>query len=124
MARAKPVFTWPTLTLLALLVLPPTLAVHTFSPPLLRHLALAYAVTVNATTFVVYRHDKEAARGGRGWRVRETSLHLWALAGGWPGAFVAQRVLRHKTRSHGFLAVFWATVVGHELLCLRVLGLL
>lgn len=60
--------------------------------------------------FVVYTWDKSAARGGH-WRTSEQTLHLIALFGGWPGALVAQRVLRHKSSKASFLGVFWATVV-------------
>lgn len=35
----------------------------------------------------------------------------WGLAGGWPGALVAQELLRHKTRKREFRVVFRATVV-------------
>jgi uncharacterized membrane protein YsdA (DUF1294 family) len=37
-------------------------------------------------------------------------LHLLALAGGWPGALVAQNRLRHKSRKKPFRTIFWATV--------------
>ena len=40
----------------------------------------------------------------------EASLHVLALMGGWPGALLAQRVVRHKTRKQPFRTVFWATV--------------
>ena len=33
------------------------------------------------------------------------------LACGWPGAVVAQRVLRHKSRKRSFQVAFWGTVV-------------
>jgi len=61
-------------------------------------------------TFVAYRMDKSAAQKGR-WRISEGTLHLLALAGGWPGALVAQNVLRHKSRKREFRSVFWATVL-------------
>ena len=38
-------------------------------------------------------------------------LHLLALAGGWPGALLAQQFLRHKSAKASFRTVFWATVV-------------
>lgn len=41
----------------------------------------------------VYRHDKRRAFAGQ-WRVPEATLHLAEFAGGWPGAFLAQRM--HK----------------------------
>jgi uncharacterized membrane protein YsdA (DUF1294 family)/cold shock CspA family protein len=68
-----------------------------------------YAVT-SIATYLVYWSDKAAAQRGR-WRARESSLLFLGLAGGWPGAVVAQRVLRHKTRKSGFQAAFWGTVV-------------
>ncbi|WP_294772326.1 DUF1294 domain-containing protein [uncultured Rhodoferax sp.] len=61
-------------------------------------------------TFLVYAWDKSAARARR-WRTPESTLHLMALAGGWPGALLAQQWLRHKSVKPAFRAVFWATVV-------------
>lgn len=63
-------------------------------------------------TFVVYAVDKSAARTG-GRRVPERRLHLLALLGGWPGALLARRWLRHKSRKPRFSAVFWLTVLGN-----------
>ena len=57
-----------------------------------------------------YVLDKSAAINNR-WRIQESTLHLFALLGGWPGAVVAQRWLRHKSRKPSFQFVFWATVV-------------
>jgi len=61
-------------------------------------------------TFLVYAKDKWAARKGR-WRTKESTLHTLALIGGWPGALIAQQVLRHKSRKDAFQFAFWATVV-------------
>jgi uncharacterized membrane protein YsdA (DUF1294 family) len=65
---------------------------------------------MSVVTFAVYARDKSAA-GARRRRVPENTLHLLALACGWPGALVAQQALRHKTRKRRFRAVFWVTVV-------------
>ena len=70
-----------------------------------------YAV-MSLVTFVVYAVDKAAARHRRR-RVAEKTLHLLALAGGWPGALVAQQTLRHKTIKASFRATFWCTVAGN-----------
>lgn len=70
------------------------------------------AVGVNLLTFLVYAIDKRAAQTGQ-WRARETHLHLLSLAGGWPGAWLAQQWLRHKSRKQPFRAVYWATVGLH-----------
>jgi uncharacterized membrane protein YsdA (DUF1294 family)/cold shock CspA family protein len=69
----------------------------------------AYYLVASAVTFIVYAWDKSAARNGQ-WRTAENTLHLFALVGGWPGAMMAQRLLRHKSGKQSFRAVFWATV--------------
>ncbi len=69
----------------------------------------AYAVCCGLT-FVAYWLDKSAAQAGR-WRTAESTLHVFALVGGWPGALAAQRVLRHKSVKQEFQAVFWLTVL-------------
>ena len=67
-------------------------------------------LTVSCLTCVVYYIDKHAARRS-GWRVQESTLHMMALLGGWPGAYVAQRIMRHKTMKESFQRVFVASVV-------------
>lgn len=71
---------------------------------------LGLYVGASIATFIAYYVDKSAARGDR-WRTQESTLHLFALIGGWPGALVAQNRLRHKTRKTSFQLVFWATVL-------------
>ncbi len=61
-------------------------------------------------TFLIYAQDKSAARRGS-WRVSENTLQFLALVGGWPGALVAQRWLRHKSRKTAFQVTFWGAVV-------------
>ncbi len=46
---------------------------------------------------------------------RTDRLHLLELLGGWPGAFLAQQVFRHKTRKLSFQLVFWGIVLLHQL---------
>lgn len=60
--------------------------------------------------FSAYALDKSAAQNGR-WRTRESTLHLLGLLGGWPGALVAQKLLRHKTRKRSFQLFFWSSVL-------------
>lgn len=45
------------------------------------------------------------------WRTKESTLHTLALIGGWPGALIAQQLLRHKSRKNAFQFMFWTTVV-------------
>ncbi|MEQ9006220.1 MAG: DUF1294 domain-containing protein, partial [Pseudomonadales bacterium] len=59
--------------------------------------------------FLAYALDKSAAHRGR-WRVSEKTLHALSLAGGWPGALIAQRWLRHKSKKVSFQTTFWVTV--------------
>ena len=74
-------------------------------------LAAAY-VLLSGIAFLMYGADKAAAKQG-GWRTSESTLHTIALVGGWPGALVARRVFRHKTRKQPFRTVFWATVTAN-----------
>jgi uncharacterized membrane protein YsdA (DUF1294 family) len=76
-------------------------------------IAAAYA-GLSLITFVVYAIDKSAARR-KGPRTPERTLHLLSLAGGWPGALLAQRWLRHKSAKASFRRVFWVTVVVNVL---------
>lgn len=64
---------------------------------------------LSALAYLMYSLDKAAAQGG-GQRTAENTLHLVSLAGGWPGALVAQQRLRHKTIKQPFQAIFWITV--------------
>jgi uncharacterized membrane protein YsdA (DUF1294 family) len=70
---------------------------------------IAYVV-LSLITFGAYAWDKSSARMGA-WRTAEGSLHLLGLAGGWPGALIAQQMLRHKSKKTSFVAVLWATVL-------------
>lgn len=69
-----------------------------------------FYLAASLVAFIAYALDKSAARNGQ-WRTKENTLHLIALAGGWPGALAAQRLLRHKSRKQSFQILFWATVV-------------
>jgi uncharacterized membrane protein YsdA (DUF1294 family)/cold shock CspA family protein len=67
-------------------------------------------LAASLVAFVAYAFDKSAARDDR-WRTKESTLHLFALAGGWPGALAAQRLLRHKSSKPSFQFMFWVTVI-------------
>ena len=73
-------------------------------------LVLALYMAASLLTFIMYAVDKSAARKGA-WRTQESTLHLLSLAGGWPGALVAQQKLRHKSKKQSFRSVFWLTVL-------------
>lgn len=67
----------------------------------------AVFVGMNVATMLTYGYDKYVSQGG-GRRVPEAALHMMAVAGGTPGAFLGQLVFRHKTRDRRFRLVFWA----------------
>lgn len=73
-------------------------------------LVVAIYAAVSTVTFLAYAIDKSAAKHDR-WRTKESTLHLLALIGGWPGAVAAQNLLRHKSRKREFREIFWVTVI-------------
>ncbi|BDA72855.1 cold-shock DNA-binding domain protein [Rivularia sp. IAM M-261] len=68
-------------------------------------------------TFGLYADDKSRAQKGK-WRTPENTLHLFELAGGWFGGFIAQQTLHHKSSKSSYQAVFWTIVVIHYMLWL------
>jgi uncharacterized membrane protein YsdA (DUF1294 family) len=69
---------------------------------------------MSALAFALFWLDKRRAAGGQ-WRIPERTLHVVECLGGWPGAWVAQRVFRHKWRKTRYMVVFWAIVGAHLL---------
>jgi len=63
------------------------------------------AVGLSLIAYVMYWFDKQRARRGE-WRISESTLQVVALLGGWPGAFLAQRHLHHKTSKMSFQVLF------------------
>ncbi|MBA6328823.1 DUF1294 domain-containing protein [Colwellia sp. MB02u-6] len=61
-------------------------------------------------TFLSYAVDKSKAQRGAS-RTQESTLHMLALIGGWPGAALAQQILRHKLSKKTFKRIFWSTVM-------------
>jgi uncharacterized membrane protein YsdA (DUF1294 family)/cold shock CspA family protein len=101
--RASPL-TWLPPVLVALLgALLAWAAWHGRLPALLPMGLLA----INAVTFVAYWIDKRAAQA-QARRTPEATLHLLELLGGWPAAWLAQRLLRHKSRKENYRLVFLA----------------
>ena len=74
-------------------------------------LAVGWHALASALAVVVYGLDKRRARLGRR-RIPERVLHAVELAGGWPGALIAARWFRHKTRKVGYRVVLGAIVVS------------
>lgn len=105
---APPSWAW-TIGCLTLLVLP-GLAVGRLS---LRHdvgWMLVGAVAVSGVVFLLYALDKRRAQSKGAGRLPEAGLHALELLGGWPGAFAAQRLLRHKAVKIAYQVRFWVIV--------------
>ena len=69
----------------------------------------AYLIAINTATLALYGYDKAVAGSG-GRRVPEIVLHGAELLGGTPAAFVAQRLLHHKSRKGSYQMRFWLIV--------------
>jgi uncharacterized membrane protein YsdA (DUF1294 family) len=73
---------------------------------------IAWLVAINAIAFFTFWYDKSIAGTGVT-RVPELVLVTLAFAGGWPLAYVAMQVFRHKTgrNSKDFRIKFWGGVI-------------
>jgi uncharacterized membrane protein YsdA (DUF1294 family) len=76
-----------------------------------------WVVVASLISYALNAWDKRRARRGD-WRVSERALHFWELLGGWPGAFLAQRRLRHKSAKISYLATYWLIVALHHYLAI------
>lgn len=77
---------------------------------LLPHPLPMWFVLASVLTLVIYGADKLAAR--KAWRrVPESTLLLFGVVGGWPGAILGQQLFRHKTQKQPFRTYFMITVV-------------
>lgn len=105
---AKTASRWPLILVLlfaALLVG----AVVTAELPL--YIPMIYAA-MSIICYLTYWWDKRKAQAGQ-WRIKESTLQLMALLGGWPGALLAQSYLRHKSQKRAFLAVFYLAALAN-----------
>ena len=85
---------------------------------------LMILVIVSPICFVLYGLDKRRAVRHQA-RISERTLHVAAFVGGWPGAWLGQRVFHHKTQKLSFRIVFWLIVAFHlGFLSLAVLGMI
>ena len=101
------------LILLVVLLVAPAVALARLGEVVSPVLAVAIATVISAAAFVVHWFDKRQAESDQ-WRTPENTLHVLELLGGWPGAFLAQRIFRHKTAKPGYQIVFWLIVLTYE----------
>lgn len=99
---------------LPILVFSAIYAAATFAWAVPLYVGLGY-LAASVVCFALYAADKAAARK-RGQRTPERTLLLVGLAGGWPGAVLAQQWLRHKSVKESFRAKFWLTVLANAAL--------
>lgn len=85
------------------------ITVTNFIGQLPQNLLFGY-VCLSLITFLAYAFDKSKSQRGA-WRIKESTLHFFSVVGGWPGAAIAQQLLRHKTQKREFRRMFWVTVV-------------
>ncbi|HEX8449775.1 MAG TPA: DUF1294 domain-containing protein [Allosphingosinicella sp.] len=69
---------------------------------------LALLLLVNLVTVFRFWDDKRRAVAGQ-WRIPESTLLGLAAIGGTPGAVLACRLFRHKTRKQPFATLLWLT---------------
>ena len=84
---------------------------------ILTEAVLAWHAVMSPVAFFAYAWDKAAARRRGARRVPEMRLHLLALLGGWPGAWLARGWLRHKTEKAGFTALLALATLSHAGAC-------
>ena len=77
-------------------------------------LPLILYTVMSLLTYILYADDKSRAKRKQ-WRIPEQTLHLFELAGGWIGGFLAQRTLRHKNRKVTYQLSFWTIVTIHHI---------
>ncbi|EAP4935234.1 DUF1294 domain-containing protein [Salmonella enterica] len=74
------------------------------------HPVVMWFLLANVLTLVIYGIDKTAAR--KTWRrVPESTLLVFGVVGGWPGAIVGQQLFRHKTQKQPFKTYFIISVL-------------
>lgn len=110
---------WHFGVLAGLLALPVVAVLQVLGPGSARWIG-GWCAAASLFTFLAYYQDKRLARE-KAWRTSEGTLHLLELLGGWPGAFLAQRGLRHKSSKGPYQFVFILIVGAYQFLALDAL---
>lgn len=82
-----------------------------------------WTAVASLITAGLYAWDKRAAgraTGPNGRRIPERTLLGWSLVGGWPGGWVAGRMLRHKTAKQSYRIRFAVCVALHGILMVMI----
>lgn len=97
--------------LMVILLILPVMALHRLGLDL--RWVGTYGLILSGLTYWAYAHDKRQAQEGE-WRTPEAKLHALELLGGWPGALMAQRRLRHKCSKGSYQFVFWLIILAYQ----------
>lgn len=117
-SRGRPVSWVRSCLILALALVLPVLALLWLQLPW--WLGAGWILIASWITDGLYVYDKQQAVS-KGWRVSEGTLHLAEFLGGWPGAFLAQRRLRHKCSKPSYQAYFWMIVLLYQIAAVDVM---
>jgi len=96
-----------------------------FAPKTLVLFLVYQFISINIVTYLAYWVDKRAAVRGE-WRITERNLHTLEMLGGWSGALLAQKILRHKNKKKSYRAEFAFVLVmqlGFIVVALHLLGI-
>jgi uncharacterized membrane protein YsdA (DUF1294 family)/cold shock CspA family protein len=67
-------------------------------------------ISSNLLLFLYYYQDKTSAVK-KTWRTQESTLHWLSLIGGWPSAYLAQKLFNHKHKKQSFVVTYRLTAL-------------
>jgi uncharacterized membrane protein YsdA (DUF1294 family) len=80
-----------------------------------------WMISCSLVLIALYKIDKSKAVNG--WsRIPERSLLTTAAIGGWPGALLAQKWFRHKTRKQSYRRLLWLCIAANIAVVVVLLG--
>jgi len=80
---------------------------------------VAALLVLNVGSLIAIWWDKRRAKKDQ-WRIKESTLLVWALVGGCPGGIWAMRRFRHKTSKRSFIAKYVLVVLFNMALVVAV----
>ncbi len=83
-------------------------------------LIFLYLLVMSLVSMAMHAVDKRRARLGKR-RIPERSLHSIEFIGGWPGALLMTRMIRHKTNKPHYMLTLYAIALSH-LIAMMLLG--
>ena len=105
---------------LLLLLVAPAAALYRFSAFFDYRILFGGWIAICGITYILYLGDKRKAQREE-WRTPEVHLHISEFLGGWPAAFLAQRLIRHKSSKASYQWKFWSIVALHQFVAIDYL---